>query len=71
MVRKSPSLTSYLKVRKFFEKNPNIEITGTNLRDKLQIDYYSLMIILKVLQSEKLIKKNKTKYSKKRKLWKK
>lgn len=62
MDRKSPTLNSYLRVKEFFKKNKKGTYTITNIRDKLQIDFYSVSIIIDQLKKDKFIRKNGKRY---------
>jgi hypothetical protein len=62
MDRKSPTLTSYLKVKDFFKKNKYTSYPITGIRDILQVDFYSVGIILKQLVLDKDITNKKGRY---------
>jgi len=62
MDRKSPTLTSYLKVKDFFKHNKYTSYTITGIRDTLQVDFYSVGIILKQLKLDKDITNKKGRY---------
>jgi len=55
MVTKNPSLKSFLKVENFLKEYKDKHFKITLLRDTLQIDYYSLKLILEELQKRDLI----------------
>jgi len=61
-MRKTISLNTYLKIKNFFISNSKDEFAPTYIRDKLNLDYYSVKLVLSILLKEKFIRKRKEKY---------
>jgi hypothetical protein len=55
-MRKTVTLGTYMKVQKYFDSNPNKSFNKTFLRDNLNIDFYSLTIILNELMKGNFIR---------------
>jgi len=61
-MRKQFNYGTYTKVSKHFIENPSEEYSATKLRDLLDIDYYSIKLILKTLLEEREIQEKNNKY---------
>lgn len=59
MIRNDISLSNYHKISNFLKENPTKSYKLSFLRNKLNIDFYSVEYALNILLKENLIKKEK------------
>lgn len=61
-MRKTVSIGTYNRIKKFFGQNPKDSYTVTWLRNSLKIDYQSVQHCLILLHKEKIISRKANRY---------
>lgn len=60
--KRNPTIKTYERIKEFLKKNKQKEFSITNIRNKLNIDFYSVISTTTYLRTNKLIKEKKGKF---------